>query len=363
MYADPDGISVVSTWADAEGLTHAPLLVLDQIARHLDRLDVPAGTLLWSRIGEGQSNVTFGLRRGEWCGVLRRGPRPPLPPSTHDMLREARAVRALHEVGLPTAVVRDVCDDLSVLGVPFYLMDYLDGWIITDEVPAPLDSPVARRQVCESTVKALAEVHQLDVSSGPLSTLGRPEGFLTRQLTRFSSLWDVNSRRDLPAVGVIGQWLAEHLPITQRHSVVHGDYRIGNLVFERQAPARVQAILDWEMATLGDPLTDVGYLTATYTEAVSAWSPLELTSVTRQPGFLSRADMIECYAQHSGLDLSELPWYQTLALWRAAIFCEAIYTRWTLGERPDDEFGPTLREGIPLLLRQAAEFSRVPGVG
>jgi aminoglycoside phosphotransferase (APT) family kinase protein len=361
MSADPDGVSVVATWADAEQLTHAPLLVLELLGAHLDRIGVPAGTLLWSRIGEGQSNVTFGLRRGPWCGVLRRGPRPPLPPSTHDMVR---VVRQLHAVGLPTAVIIDACEDPDVLGVPFYIMDYLPGWIITDQVPPPLDTVLGRQQVSEATARALAEVHAHDVTTGPLSTIGRPDGFLSRQLTRFTSLWEMNTRRDLPAVGVIGEWLTANMPQTQRPSLVHGDYRIGNIVFESDAPARVQAILDWEMATLGDPLTDVGYLTATYTEADSEWSPLELTTVTRQPGFLTRAQMIECYAQHSTLDLSVLPWYQTLALWRAAIFCEAIYTRWTLGERPDDhEFGPSLREGIPLLLRQAAEFSRIPGVG
>ena len=142
--------------------------------------------------------------------------------------------------------------------------------------------------------------------------------------------------------------------------MVHGDYRIGNLMYDPRAPARVVAILDWEMATIGDPLADLGYLTATYAEAGSPPTPLDLTPVTRLAGFPDRAALIESYRRNSPLDTNALPWYQALALWKAAIFCEAMYTRWLDGERPGDNgFAPTLKEGVPVLLGEAAKAAGI----
>jgi aminoglycoside phosphotransferase (APT) family kinase protein len=156
----------------------------------------------------------------------------------------------------------------------------------------------------------------------------------------------------------VGAWLAARIPAGQATSVVHGDYRLGNLMLHLDAPARVLAVLDWEMATLGDPLADVGYLTATYTDGDAGPTPLDLSPVTRRPGYPTAAQLAERYAAATGLDLSPLPWYQTLALWKAAIFCEAMYTRWLRGERPGDTFAPTLERGVPTLLERAGEALR-----
>ena len=200
--------------------------------------------------------------------MLRRGPRPPLPKSTHDMVREARIQLVLAPPGCPFRDILAVCEDDAVLGVPFYVMEHLDGTVITDTVPPHLDAPEQRRATSAAVVDTLVGPALTWTSPAARSpAIGRPEGYLERQVARFASLWDVNTTRDVPAVGRLASWLADNRPESQRNSVVHGDYRIGNLMFAPDAPPRVTALLDWEMATLGDPLADLGYLTATYADA------------------------------------------------------------------------------------------------
>jgi aminoglycoside phosphotransferase (APT) family kinase protein len=349
---------VVRTRAEAAALTIPPLLVIEPVVEFLDAHGLGRGDLTWERIGDGQSNVTYRLERGGDVFVLRRGPRPPISKSTHDMVLEARIQRLLRLEGVPVPEILAVCEDESVLGVPFYVMSYLDGVVITDEIPAALDSPEQREATSLAMVDTLVALHSIDVSDGDLARLGRPDGYLRRQVERFGSLWDTYSQRDLPDVARVGAWLADNLPASQRASVVHGDFRAGNLMFAAEAPARVTAILDWEMATLGDPLADLGYFTATYAEPGSLVTPLELTPVTRERGYFTRLELIDEYhRRHPQLDLEPLPWYQALALWKAAIFCEDIYTRWLRGERPGDDFAPTLETGVPTLLDGARAFA------
>ncbi|GAA5031640.1 phosphotransferase family protein [Microbacterium fluvii] len=346
---------VALTRADAQRMPHPPLLVIESLREYLSSVGL-SGDLSWARIGDGHSNVTYGLDVGARRLVLRRGPRPPLPPTTHDMLREARVQRLLADAGVPVPRIVAVCDDESVLGVPFYLMERLDGVVVTDAVPAMSASDPAA--IAWAAVDALADLHAVDVSQGELATLGRPDGYLSRQVSRFASLWPTVSRRSFVEVDRLAEGLATRVPTSARASVVHGDYRIGNLMLAPEAPVRVQAILDWEMATLGDPLADLGYFLATYAEPGAAVTPLELTPVTRGEGFPSRAQLAERYALRTGADLGALGWYRTLALFKAAVFCEAIYTRWCDGERPGDEFAPRLAEGVPLLLREAEREAR-----
>ncbi len=363
METVPDGVEVVATRERAAMMERPPLLIVDAITEHLDAVGLGRGPISWSRIGDGQSNITFKIQRGDDSFVLRRGPRPPIAKSTHNMVREARMQRLLRAEGVPVPEVFDVCTDAGVLGVPFYVMEHLHGIVITDELPRQFDAPEQRRAISLETIRSLVRLHQVDVTGGGISGLGRPEGYLRRQVARFGDLWNVNSRRNLPQVALIGSWLERNRPESQAVSVVHGDYRIGNLMFAQDSPVTVVAILDWEMATLGDPLSDLGYLTATYAEKTSTPTPMELTSITRERGFPGRDALIEAYRKEMPLDLDPLPWYQALALWKAAIFCEAIYTRWLDGERPDDvTFGPSLAEGVPQLLEAAGELAGIPGV-
>jgi len=354
MISTADGVEVVATREQAVSLQHPPLLVLDALTAFLDAEGLGSGPISWQRIGEGHSNVTYLLRRGERALVLRRGPRPPLPKSTHDMVRESRIQLLVKAEGIAVPNIVAVCADESVLGVPFYVMDYLDGVVITDVEPVGLDAPHQRRATAFAAVDALVKLHSVDVTQGGLAKVGKPEGYLQRQVATFSSLWDATTRRAVPEVKAVASWLSTHIPSSQRASVVHGDYRIGNLMFAHGAPPRVLAILDWEMATVGDPLADLGYFLATYVEAGAAKTPLALTPVTSREGYPTRAELAARYGAATGLDLSDLRWYQALALWKAAVFCEAIYTRWLDGERAGDQFAPTLAEGVPALARESA---------
>ena len=356
----PDGVEVVANYADAARLDLPPFLILDAVEKFMDAKGLGIGPLSWCRIGDGQSNVTYRLQRGIEVFVLRRGPRPPLPRSTHDMVREARIQQLVRNQGVPVPEILAICEDESLLGVPFYIMSFLGGTVITDRIPGYLSTMAQREATSAAVVDTLVQLHQVDVSAGELAAFGRPEGYLKRQVQRFSALWEVNTTLNLPEVVSIGGWLERNIPTSQAATVIHGDFRAGNLMFEPSSPARVMAILDWEMATVGDPLADLGYLTATYSEPGSFPTPLELTSVTREPGYLTRDQLISRYREQMHVDLDALPWYQTLALWKASIFCEAIYTRWLKGERPGDTgFGPSLEEGIPRLLDGARRFAGV----
>ncbi len=340
--------------ANAEAAPGPPPLPLDVVAAFLDAHGIGAGPVRAERIGDGQSNLTYAIRRGETTAVLRRGPRPPLPRSTHDMVREARVQQFVAAHGVPVPRILAVCDDESLLGVPFYVMEHLDGLVITDTVPAALSAIDERRRSSEELVDLLVALHTVPVDGDDARGLGRPDGYLKRQVARFASLWDTVSDRDLPLVAELAGRLGARIPSPQRASLLHGDYRLGNVMFVADAPARVRALLDWEMSTLGDPLADVGYLMAMYADPDAPPTVMQLTPVTREPGYLTRHEIAERYAAGSGADLAELGWYEALALWKSAVFCEAIHTRWRRGERPGDRFGPQLTAGVPALLEAAS---------
>ncbi|WP_245933251.1 phosphotransferase family protein [Arthrobacter livingstonensis] len=354
-----DSQDVARTSAEAERMERPPLLVVDRLEEYLDASGIGTGPLHWQRIGGGQSNVTFRIKRRGADVVLRRGPRPPLPPSTHDMVREAHLQHLLAPLGVPVPKILAVCADLHVLGVPFYLMNFLDGDVVTDTIPTHLDALAQRRETSEAVADMLVRLHSVDIRQGGIAEIGRPDGYLQRQVKRFAGLWEQGATRELPQVAALAAWLEANRPEMQRASLIHGDYRVGNLMFRRSGPVRVQAVLDWEMATLGDPLADLGYLTATYAQAGSAGTFMELTGVTAQPGYLTWEELVQRYNQSFGLDLSALPWYQALALWKAAIFSEAIYARWMNGERDDggQGLGAVLEQGVPRLLDAAEGFA------
>lgn len=347
-------VDVVDTAAEARALESPPLLILDVLTNYLDAEGIGSGPISWERIGEGQSNVTFRIRRDDIDVVLRRGPRPPIPKSTHDMVREAKIQKVLGGEGVAVPAILHICEDESVLGVPFYIMDFVPGTVVTDTLPEFLADPAQKRALSEALIDRLVDLHEVDVTVPEVASLGRPDGYLKRQVALFSALWAKNTQRSLPQVTRLGEWLAANIPATQRHAVVHGDYRAGNAMIASSSPVEVAAILDWEMSTLGDPLADLGYFLATYTDAHHPRTVMDLTPVTVDEGFLSRAEIADRYAARTGLDLSLLPWYEAFALWKAAIFSEAIYTRWLAGEAPAaGGFTGSLETGVPELIEAA----------
>ena len=352
----PDDI--VNTPAEARANERPPLLVLEPLSEFLDRHGLGEGEIHASPIGEGHSNVTYLIRRGQAELVLRRPPRPPLPPSAHDVLREARLLRALRDTPARVPVVLAVCEDPATIGSPFYVMERIAGEVMVSSIPAALDSPAQRRLIGEQLVEALAEIHAVDWRAAGLEGFGKPTGYLERQLRRFSGLWEVNKTREIPAVERVGGWLAEHLPRSGAATIVHGDYRLGNTVFAPETPARLAAVLDWEMATIGDPLADVGYLCMMWTERDDPRGGMRehLGAVTRREGFPSRAQLIERYEQSTGRSMRDLRWYTTLAVWKSVVFMEGNYKRAVAGST-DDPYLKSFGEGVLELARQAEEVA------
>jgi aminoglycoside phosphotransferase (APT) family kinase protein len=333
-----------------------PLIVEENVAAFLDERGLGAGPVTATRIGDGGgSNFTFLIERGADRFVLRRPPRPPLPPSAHDMVREARLQNAIRAAGftrLPEIVA--VCDDDAVLGVPFYVMRHLDGDVITEELPPGLAAEEARLALGLDLVDTLVEIHAADVMHPELAAFVRPGSYLERQVRRFTQLWEINQTRRLPAVDEVARRLAARLPEPLPSTVVHGDYRLGNMMVGRDAPTRIVAVLDWEMGAVGDPRADVGYLLAMYTEPGGRSSALGSSPVTGEPGFPSRAQLAERYARRSGRDVGAIAWFEALALWKASVFCEAIYGRFIRGELGAEDTRAALFEhAVPHLAETA----------
>jgi aminoglycoside phosphotransferase (APT) family kinase protein len=203
-------------------------------------------------------------------------------------------------------------------------------------------------------VDALLEIHAADVRDPALAAFARPGSYLERQVRRFTQLWEINATRELPVVAEVGRRLAGTLPEPLPDTVVHGDYRLGNLMVERDRPDRVRAVLDWEMGAIGDPRADLGYLLATYAEPGGEPSPLGVSPVTAQDGFPSKAELVARYAERSGRQIGPLGWFEALALWKAAVFCEAIYGRFTRGELgPEDARAAAFERTVPLMAETA----------
>jgi len=346
---------VVRTHEQGRGNEREPLLVLEPLLSFLRAHGLEAPDELIARpIGDGHSNVTFALSTGV---VLRRPPRGPLPPSAHDVLREARLLRALEPTDVRAPKILAVCDDEHVIGAPFYVMELVEGEVITDSVPATLDDDGQRRRIADELIDGLVELHGADWERLGLDGFGKPTGYLERQLRRFGGLWEHNRTRDLPEVAQVGGWLAEHLPQSPPATIVHGDYRLGNTIYGSAAPAHLAAILDWEMATIGDPLADVGYLMTHWVQPDDKPDSFTLQSVTREPGFPSRAELIDRYEARSGRAVGQLDWYVTLALWKAVVFMEGNYKRAIAGTT-DDPYLKTFGDGVVQLARRALEITR-----
>jgi aminoglycoside phosphotransferase (APT) family kinase protein len=351
----PDDI--VRTHAEAGANERPPLLVLEPLLAFLDAHGLGDGEPAISPIGDGHSNATYLFERGGARFVLRRPPRPPIPPSANDMLREARVLRGLAGRARVPEVLA-VCDDEAVIGAPFYVMEMVVGDVVTTEMPPALDTPAERRRTADDLIDALVEVHGVDWRAAGLEGFGRPDGYLERQLRRFLGLWEHNKTREIPAVEVVGEWLRRNLPASPPATVVHGDYRLGNVLLAPDAPARIVAILDWEMSTIGDPLADLGYFCTLYVERDDpSLGKFEFSKVTREEGWPTRAELVARYEEQSGRSMSDIRWYQTLALWKSIVFMEGNYKRASAG-MSDDPYLISFGDGVVSLAERAEALTR-----
>jgi aminoglycoside phosphotransferase (APT) family kinase protein len=334
----------------------------DRLAAYLANTKLAAGLPIHSieLIGEGQSNLTFRIQLESGPVILRRPPLGPLPPKAHDVLREFRVMNSLRRSEVPVPRLFLSCDDPAIIGAPFYIMEDLPGDAIRFELPAAYaGSPGAPRLIAQGTVDALATLHTTDPDSIGLGNLGKPSGYLARQLRLWKGQLDYARVRPVPDLDWTSEWLERALPPdVERPSIVHGDYKLDNIIFSAEPPPRILGIVDWEMATLGDPLADLGWLLAFWCENGTPPAELKiLPRITEDPRFPSRAELADRYAERVGRTLPDLRFYVVLALWKMAILLEAHWARHVRGTAGTFDF-TYLEAGGPALaayVRNVAE--------
>lgn len=290
-------------------------------------------------IAGGKSNLTFEITSEAGSLVLRRPPSGHLLPSAHDMNREARVQRALAETAVPVAPVVLLDPEGDLLGVPSYVMAKVDGHVIRESLPADFATTEAERVGLGHTmVDTLVALHSVEPEAVGLGDFGRPDGFLPRQIRRWSGQWDQSKTHDVPELTRLGTLLGEHMPATQRTSIVHGDYKIDNCILDPSDPTHIVALLDWEMSTLGDPMTDLGMMLFYWREASQNQHAL-IPAVTDQPGFSSRLHLAERYAAATGVTLDEIDYYVAFANFKFAIIAQGVSARAAAGSMAGQDFG------------------------
>jgi aminoglycoside phosphotransferase (APT) family kinase protein len=310
----------------------------------------------------GRSNLTYYVTGPAGALVLRRPPLRAVRPTAHDMGREHRMLSALHGTAVPVPEPVLLCEDPDVLGAPFYLMRRVDGVVVRAAFPDRYAAePADRLRITEAMIDVLADLHAVDPAAVGLAGYGRPEGYLARQLRRWSGEWAALRSADLPAVDALAAELGAGLPDSPTGPIVHGDYKLDNVVLHPEDPGRIAAVLDWEMSTLGDPLADLGLL-------VVYWQPAGATgsvvpSVTGLPGFPSRTDVVARYAARTGRDVRPLPWYVAFGYFKLACVVAGILARQRAGAMADntddglgDAIGPLAEAGRDALTRRADDL-------
>ncbi|MFJ8148311.1 phosphotransferase family protein [Streptomyces sp. NPDC096048] len=310
---------------------HPPGLDLDRLRGLLDRErpGLVTGPLSGRLIEGGRSNLTYAVSDGTARWVVRRPPLGHVLATAHDMKREHRVISALHPTDVPVPRPVLLCEDEEVLGSPFYVMEFVEGtpYRTADQL-APL-GPERTRAAVLNLVDTLVELHAVDPAAVGLGDFGRPEGFLDRQLRRWAKQLDASRDRDLAGIDELHATLGRELPRSPAPTVVHGDYRLDNVLIGGDRD-EINAILDWEMSTLGDPLTDLGLLVMYSMPLGMPDSPVSTTA--QAPGHPAPAELIERYAARSGRDVSAVAWYTAFAWFKLAVILEGIHYRYTLGQ-------------------------------
>ncbi|MBK7218862.1 MAG: phosphotransferase family protein [Candidatus Promineofilum sp.] len=321
------------------------------------KLDGSDRPLTIRQFGGGAANLTYLLDYGTAQYVLRRPPLGPVAASAHDMGREYRVLSVLWQAFpyAPRAFL--FCDDLAVIGAPFFVMERRQGIVVRRSLPdvftGQLDAP---RRMSEALVDALAAFHAVDYAALGLADLGKPDGFVARQIEGWYRRWGAAKTHDLPDMDRVYAWLRDNVPSSAAVSLVHNDYKLDNVMLAADDPGRVVAIFDWDMCTLGDSLSDVGALLTYWTEP---GDPPYLQATAMMPlggGFLSRDELVARYADKSGRPVGDIAFYHALGLFRLTVIVAQIYVRYARGQTQDARFA-AMEPMIPLLARRAAEVA------
>ena len=332
--ADPEDPELISPRSD-EGL--ATQRLEPYLREHLPLTD---GDFVLRQFRGGHANLTYLVRFGATEYVLRRPPLGPLAPGSHDMGREYRVLSKLHAHFALAPESFLFCDDASIIGAPFQVMERRRGIVIRNRMPDhPADGPELRRRIGEMMVDVLAALHAVDREAAGLGDLGHPEGFVARQLKGWSERWRAAAHEDNAEMTKLIAWLERRLPETRYVSILHNDYKLDNMIVDSQDPAIPVAVLDWDMCTSGDALMDLGYLLNQWVEPGDDPAWIEWAAMpTWQPGFAHREDIIEQYCQRSGFDVGDVQWYYAFSVMKFAVIIQQIYIRYRRGQTRDERF-------------------------
>ena len=330
-------------------------LALPKLEAYLQgRFPGEAGALSVAQYPSGHSNLTYAVRLGAREFVLRRPPFGSKVKSAHDMGREYRVLRKLHAAYAPAPEVLDFCEDLDVLGAPFYLMRPIHGVILRSRMPrGVLFPPETARGLSEAFVDNLVRLHVVDYAAAGLADLGRPDGYLERQVRGWTERYYGSKTHELPVVEKITEWMRANLPGTKYVSLLHNDYKYDNVILDGGDLTRIIGLLDWEMCTIGDSLADLGTALAYWVNETDppevkaqSWGP------TAYPGSFSRAQVVARYAEQTGRDTSAMPFYLTFARFKLAVIVQQIYFRFHQGLTQDQRFA-----GMPVTIHALLEAS------
>lgn len=306
-----------------------------------DRLDGAAGVPRVRQFSRGKANLTYLLEfRNGAEFVLRRPPLGPVAPRSHDMAREFRVLSVLWRAFPKAPRAHLFCDDSSIIGAPFLIMERRHGVVVQNHVPEIFGAgsdPTANRKLSEVVIDTLAEFHSVDPTTAGLAHLGHPEGFLTRQVEGWTQRWDAAKHEDNPLADDVARWLADNMPRSPAATLVHNDWRLDNMAVDPADPGRCVAVYDWDMCTTGDPLADLGTVLAVWydpDEAPAALNPMP----TRSQGFMSRSEAMQRYVDHATGASDSLDWYVVFGTFKLAAVLQQIFIRWHRGQTEDERF-------------------------
>jgi aminoglycoside phosphotransferase (APT) family kinase protein len=288
----------------------------------------------------GHSNLTYLLQFGQSEFALRRPPFGPVPAKAHDMARECRILSAIHPVFPLAPKPYVLCEDPEIVGSTFYVMERRKGLVIRNEEPDALTNhPELRRRVSEAIVDTLADLHLVDINAPGLSSLGKPTGFVERQVRGWTERWHGSKTSEQDSMDQLTKWLIDRLPPeTSRPTLLHGDYKLDNVMLDHANVEKLVAVFDWEMSALGDPLIDLGIFLAYWVHTAPAAQEESLRSVTTRPGWANRDEVIERYASRTGFDVSNILFYEVFAVFKLAVVLQQIFYRYHRGQTDDPRF-------------------------
>ncbi|MEM7031474.1 MAG: phosphotransferase family protein [Chloroflexota bacterium] len=311
------------------------------------------------QFGGGAANLTYLLDYNTHQYVLRRPPLGPVAPSAHDMGREYRVLSVLHQVFplAPRAFL--FTDDDSIIGAPFFIMERHQGVVVRKTIPDVFTPhPQAARQMSEALVDALADFHAVDYQTIGLEQLGKPVGFIERQIEGWYRRWQKAKVEDLPEMEAMYKWLKDHYHPNDKYSLIHNDYKLDNVMFDARNPSKMVAIFDWDMCTLGDPLNDLGALLCYWTEKTDPdYFQASSMMPSSKNNFMTRAELVARYAQRSGRDVSNIRFYHALGLYRLVVIIAQIYIRYKRGQTQDERFA-AFGKRVPDLARAALTVAK-----